>query len=140
MWWWRDGNCTPPILNSSNNRVKAKSPTRVCGGGGWLRRGQERCWKAWKQEKGVEGKIGQEEHLELSADVHKCGTAEFKFECAQEGCASFSPFFPCTLYHLSISEHCFRRWLFFEYTWLYSLLELLCRTYIMWKRKLVYDN
>lgn len=74
MWWWRDGNCTPPLLNSSNNRVKAKSSTRVCGGGGWLRRGQERCWKAWKQEEGAEGKTEQEGHLELSADVPKCGT------------------------------------------------------------------
>ena len=39
-----------------------------------VEKGSREMLDTWKQEEGVEGKTGQEGHLELSADVHKCGT------------------------------------------------------------------
>lgn len=84
--WWRDGNCTPPLLNSSNNRVKAKLPTRVEG----------RMLRRVKRDAGKLGNRKREQKERLSRkDIWNCLRMspsvglEFRLECAQEGWCQF---------------------------------------------------
>lgn len=78
----------PPLLNSSNNRVKVKSPTRVCGG--------RMVEEGVKRDAGKLGNRKREQKESLSRkDIWNChGMSpsvglEFRLECAQEGWCHF---------------------------------------------------